>query len=143
MRSALRRATILFAFAIAGPAVAGEPEQAMAKVAVAPAFPDNGIMGSIDHRAMAEWLPLSDEQRGLIFLGIINLPDTPDTNSAPPGPAGALPESVELHDLPAMLIRRIPLLRDHKFAKLEDRILVVRPSDRTVVSEIPRYRLVP
>jgi len=42
-----------------------------------------------------------------------------------------------------MLIRRIPLLRDHKFAKLEDRILVVRPSDRTVVSEIPRYRLVP
>ena len=28
MRSALRRATILFAFAIAGPAVAGEPELA-------------------------------------------------------------------------------------------------------------------
>ena len=143
MRFALRCATILFAFAIAGPAPAGEPEQAMAKVAVAPAFPDNGITGRIDQWAIAQPLPLSDEQRGLIFLGIINLPDTPDTNSAPPGPAGALPESVELHDLPAMLIRRIPLLRDHKFAKLEDRILVVRPSDRTVVSEIPRYRLVP
>jgi hypothetical protein len=143
MRSALPCATIFFAFAIAGPAVAGEPEQAMAKVAVAPAFPDDGITGSIDQWAIAQPLPLSDEQRGLIFLGIINLPDTPDTNSAPSGPTGALPENVDLHDLPAMLIRRIPLLRDHKFAKLEDRILVVRPSDRTVVSEIPRYRLVP
>jgi hypothetical protein len=143
MRSALPWATIFFALAIAGPAVAGEPEQAMAKVAVAPAFPDDGITGSIDQWAIAQPLPLSDEQRGLIFLGIINLPDTPDTNSAPPGPTGALPENVDLHDLPAMLIRRIPLLRDHKFVKLEDRILVVRPSDRTVVSEIPRYRLVP
>ena len=143
MRFALRCATILFAFAIAGPAPAGEPEQAMAKVAVAPAFPDNGITRRIDQWAIAQPLPLSDEQRGLIFLGIINLPDTPDADAAPPGPAGALPENVDLHDLPAMLIRRIPLLRDHKFVKLEDRILVVRPSDRTVVSEIPRYRLVP
>jgi len=135
MRSA-RYATILFAFAIAGPAMAGEPE-------AGPVFPDYGITGSIGQWASTQSLPLSDEQRGLIFLGIINLPDTPDADAEPAGPADALPESVELHDLPAMLIRRIPLLRDHKFAKLEDRILVVRPSDRAVVSEIPRYRLVP
>ena len=142
MRSA-RCATILFAFAIAGPAMAGEPAENMAKVAIAPVFPDNGITGSIDQWAITQSLPLSDDQRGLIFLGIINLPDTPDADAAPPGPTGALAENVELHDLPAMLVRRIPLLRDHKFAKLEDRILVVRPSDRAVVSEIPRYRLVP
>jgi len=34
-------------------------------------------------------------------------------------------------------------MRGHKFVKLDDRILVVRPSDHVVVSEIPRYRLVP
>jgi hypothetical protein len=54
-----------------------------------------------------------------------------------------LPDSVELQDLPAMVTRKIPLVRHHKFVKLDDRILVVRPVDRVVVAEIPRYRLLP
>jgi len=54
-----------------------------------------------------------------------------------------LPASVELQDLPAMVTRKIPLVRHHKFVKLDDRILLVRPGDRAVVSEIPRYRLLP
>jgi hypothetical protein len=42
-----------------------------------------------------------------------------------------------------MVTLRIPLLREHKFVKLDDRILLVRPVDRMVVSVIPRYRILP
>jgi hypothetical protein len=59
-----------------------------------------------------------------------------------PDAAAALPDSIDLQELPAMIVRQVPLVRDHKFVKLEDRFLVVRPADRAVVAEIPRYRLV-
>ena len=41
-----------------------------------------------------------------------------------------------------MVTRKIPRLANHKFVKLGDRILVVDPENRAVVSQIPRYRLV-
>jgi hypothetical protein len=105
-------------------------------------FPDDETTGSVDRAAEAGWIRLSDEQRGWIFLGVMNLPDVPDEDMAPPALAEVLPESVELQDMPAMVTRKIPLMREHKFVKLDDRILVVRPGDRVVVSEIPRYRLI-
>jgi len=71
----------------------------------------------------------------------MNLPDVPEAEVAPPAQASALPHSINLLDLPAMVTRKIPLLRDYRFVKLDDRILVVRPGDRMVVMEIPRYRL--
>jgi hypothetical protein len=77
----------------------------------------------------------------------MNLADVPDAQLPVPdqlfGSPVVLPASVELQDLPAMVTRRIPPVRHHKFVKLDDRILVVRPADRVVVSEIPRYRLLP
>jgi hypothetical protein len=110
----------------------------------APTFPDDETTGSVDRADEAGWLRLSDEQRGWIFLGVMNLPDVPEEDMAPPPAlAEVLPESVDLQDMPAMVTRRIPLMREHKFVKLDDRILVVRPADRVVVSEIPRYRLLP
>lgn len=101
--------------------------------------------GSIDPAQQA--IQLSDEQRGFLFLGVMNLIDVPDIDLPAPesllqSPA-VLPASVELHDLPAMVTSKIPLVRHHKFVKLDDRILVVRPADRVVVAEIPRYRLLP
>jgi len=77
----------------------------------------------------------------------MNLIDVPDIDLPAPEtlletPA-ILPASVELQDLPAMVTSKIPLVRHHKFVKLDDRILVVRPADRVVVAEIPRYRLLP
>jgi hypothetical protein len=88
-------------------------------------------------------LPLTEEQRGFVFLGVMNLPEIPDAEVAAPGPASGLPETIELHDLPAMITQQITVLRNYKFAKLFDRILLVRPQDRIIVSEIPRYRLLP
>ena len=61
----------------------------------------------------------------------------------PPAVADALPSAVPLQDLPAGIVREIPLVRGHKFVKFDDRIVVVDPASRLVVAMIPRYRLLP
>jgi hypothetical protein len=103
--------------------------------------------GSIEPAMQTGWIELSDEQRGFLFLGVMNLADVPDVElpetASLVGSPAVLPDTVELQDLPAMVTRKIPVVRHHKFVKLDDRILVVRPADRVVVSEIPRYRLLP
>jgi hypothetical protein len=48
-----------------------------------------------------------------------------------------------MQDLPAGVIRDIPLVRGHKFVKFDDRIVVVNPASRLVVAMIPRYKLLP
>ena len=53
-----------------------------------------------------------------------------------------MPDAVELHDIPAMVVRRIPQVAGYKFAKLDDRILVVSADTRQVADMIPRYKLV-
>ena len=102
---------------------------------------DTETTGSIGLAATSR-LALSDEQRGFIFLGVINVPDVPDIFLHLPPFGGPLPETVQLHDIPAMVVRRIPELAGYKFAKLEDRILVVSAETRQVADMIPRYKLV-
>ena len=111
--------------------------------AIGPTFPDDETTGSIDRSTAPGWMQLSDEQSGWVFLGVMNLPDVPEASATSQELASALPESIDLRNLPAMVTRKIPHLRDYQFAKLDDRILLVRPLDRTVVLEIPRYRLLP
>jgi hypothetical protein len=94
--------------------------------------------GSISAAVSAHALPLSDEQRGHIFDGIMKLDDAPVADL--PAPAAAVPRSVPLQELPAGVTREIPLLQGYKFVKLDDRILLVSPVDRAVVAEMPRYR---
>src|SRR5205814_5964842 len=98
--------------------------------------------GSIDRFSVLQRLPLSDEQRGLVFLAVMNLPDIPEVEIEPRDLTVPLPEGIELQDLPPMVTRKVPLLDDHKFVKLGDRIIVVNPKSRAVVSQIPRYRVV-
>jgi hypothetical protein len=102
---------------------------------------------SIGPARQRDWIELSDEQLGFLFLGVMNLSDVPDMQLPTPesflASSAVLPAFVELQDLPAMVTREIPLVRHHKFVKLDDRILLVRPADRVVVAEIPRYRLLP
>ena len=88
-------------------------------------------------------LPLTDEERGRIFAGIMKLHDAPVADVPAPEAANALPRSVALQELPASVTREIPVVQGYKFVKLDDRILLVSPVDRSVVAEMPRYRAVP
>jgi Protein of unknown function (DUF1236) len=97
------------------------------------------ITGSIGGSAR---LPLSDEQRGHIFDGIMKLRDAPVADVPVPEVAAALPSSVALQELPSSVTREIPMVQGYKFVKLDDRILLVSPSDRSVVAEMPRYHTV-
>jgi len=87
-------------------------------------------------------LPLTDEQRGHIFDGIMKIHDAPVADVPEPGAATAVPSSVALQELPASVTREIPVVQGYKFVKLDDRILLVSPADRLVVAEMPRYRAV-
>lgn len=100
-----------------------------------------GPTGSIGLSSVQR-LPLTDEQRSYIFFGVINLPDVPDAVMRNPQPHELVPLALELHDIPAMVLRRIPHARDLKFVKLDDRILLVNADTRRVESVIPRYKLV-
>ena len=83
----------------------------------------------------------SDEERGRIFDGVMRISDAPVTEMAAPEVADPLPEDVPRQELPPELVGEIPLVRGHKFVKLEDRILVVSSASRLVVAMIPRYKL--
>ena len=86
-------------------------------------------------------LPLSDEQRARIFDSVMRLPDAPVATARAPNLADRLPREVPLQDLPAPVSREIPLVQGHKFAKFDDRIVLVDPATRVVVAMIPRYKL--
>jgi hypothetical protein len=87
-------------------------------------------------------LPLSDEQRGHIFDGIMKIHDAPVADVPAPETPSALPTSVALQELPASVTRDIPMVEGYKFVKLDDRILLVSPVDRTVVADMPRYHII-
>ena len=100
------------------------------------------VTGGIGPAPAATRLQLSEEQRGRVFAGIMRLPDAPVADVAVPQPIYALPRSVELQELPASVTKDVPVVRGYKFVKLEDRVLLVSPLDRTVAAEMPRYRLI-
>jgi hypothetical protein len=102
-----------------------------------------GSVGSPDPKRAAAELTLSDEQRGRIFESVMRIPDAPVAQAPAPAIADALPSGVAMQDLPAGVIRDIPLVRGHKFVKFDDRIVVVNPASRLVVAMIPRYKLLP
>ena len=93
-------------------------------------------------RSTAE-LALSDEQRGRIYDGVMRMPDAPVAQVPAPALADAVPSEVPMQDLPAGVMRDIPLVQGHKFVKFDDRIVVVDPASRLVVAMIPRYKLLP
>jgi hypothetical protein len=101
------------------------------------------VTGSIGGDSFAvHRLPLTDEQRGRIFDDIMKLADAPTAEVPAPDTTTVMPGSVALQDLPDSATRRVPLVTGYKFVKLDDRILLVSPVDRSVVAEMPRYRTV-
>jgi hypothetical protein len=148
MRSWIRPGVLMLGL-VAGVSLAGAQESATTDQAVGVAGPssdatDNDTTGSLGTVGIGhhEILPLSDEQRGWIFMGVINIPDVPDAPITAQEAAADLPASVDLQDLPPIVTRRIPLVGAYKFVKLDDRILLVDPADRAVVAQIPRYKLI-
>jgi hypothetical protein len=150
MRSAIKVSAILLALGGGLGVVMGQYREAAVDQTVGIGAPQQASIvddfdiettGSIGLAGTSR-LALTGEQRGLIFLGVINVPDVPDIFLHLPPTGRPLPETVQLYDIPAMVVRRIPELDGYKFAKLEDRILVVSAETRQVADMIPRYKLV-
>jgi hypothetical protein len=147
MRTLMQRVALLFGLAglCLGAAIALAAERLAARTHDLSAATDRNsgdITGSVGLSASAGGLPLSDEQRGHIFDGIMKLDDAPVAEVPEPEATAALPGSVALQDLPASVTRDVPMVWGYKFVKLDDRILLVSPVDRSVVAEMPRYRTV-
>ncbi len=148
MRSWIRPGVLMLGL-VAGVSLAGAQESATTDQTVGVAgpsssAPDTDTTGSLGTVGIGhhEILPLSDEQRGWIFMGVINIPDVPDAPITAQEAVNDLPPSVDLQELPPIVTRRIPLVGAYKFVKLDDRILLVDPADRAVVAQIPRYKLI-
>ena len=147
MRRLLNRVAFLFGLAglCLGAAIvlgAGRIALRTADLSAAADRNSGDVTGSIGGSASTHSLPLTDEQRGHIFDGIMKIHDAPVAAVLAPEAATALPGSVALQELPASVTREIPMVQGYKFVKLDDRILLVSPIDRSVVAEMPRYRTV-
>lgn len=86
---------------------------------------------------MARPLPLTEEQRRKIYARVMEGGQKAEAN-LPAEPATILPSTVLLHELPKGLVEETPVLRGYKYVKLEDRVVIVSPSNRVVVGEIMR-----
>ncbi len=76
-------------------------------------------------RAMAE-LALSGEERGLIYAGVMRMPNAVVAHAPAPEAAEALPDDVAMQDLPRTRTQHVSLVRGHKFVKFDGRIVVCR-----------------
>jgi hypothetical protein len=142
MRPASHRVVLicgLAAFAVAAVALASGAFRLRAADPLMTVGDAGDVTGSIGGRR----LPLSEEQRGHIFDGIMRQRDVPVADVPVPAPSTALPRDVPLQELPASVTHDIPMVQGYKFVKLDDRILLVDPARRAVVAMIPRYRLLP
>jgi hypothetical protein len=99
-----------------------------------------GSLGPVAQPPGAGPLSLSEEQRGAVHAGIVG-ERTPITLLPDPDNTPSIPEFVPMQDMPAALTASVPAVKDYKYVKLHDRILLVNPANRAVVAQIPRYRL--
>ncbi len=142
MRPSLRHGAILLAL-LAGGGVAATQHGTVGTtdgLATPPAASD--ITGSLGPATAGRpvQLPLSDEQLSRVHDGVMRA-DAPTAKVAEPD-AAAVPSHVSLQALPEPVTREIPLLKGYSFVKLDDRILVVSPTTRVVVAEVPRFQLI-
>ena len=98
--------------------------------------------GSISGMSRAA-LALTDEQREVIYQGVMQFPDAVRRDERSPELAEEVSRDEPLENLPANVTAEAPLLNAYKFMKLEDRILLIEPAARVVVAMIPRYKLLP
>jgi hypothetical protein len=85
---------------------------------------------------MAQPLDLTDGQKQLIAKAVAGNPDVFIAGIEAAPAATTLSNDVILHDLPVTVTEQVPAVKGYKFVKLQDKILLVSPPNRTVVGEI-------
>jgi hypothetical protein len=83
---------------------------------------------------MARGPQLTDAQRKLILERVMAAGGS--TAHVDAFPTSALPAGVDMQAWPADIVSQVPALRDTKYVKLSDKVLVVRPENRIVLEEI-------
>ena len=101
-----------------------------------------GAIAAVGYGVRKRELRLTDEERAQVFDGVMRTPGVPTAEVEAPEGAAPLPRWVALQELPAGVARELPRVKGYKFVKLDDRILLVNPTSRKVVAEMPRYKLV-
>jgi Protein of unknown function (DUF1236) len=84
---------------------------------------------------MARPPALTDEQKRHIYDSVMENAHIPITQTTAE-PGTVLPGSVELSDLDPSVTDQIPVVRGYKYVKLQDKLLIVSPSNRIVVGEV-------
>jgi hypothetical protein len=113
-------------------AVPGAP----AESETAPAKWSDKILARDKIPNMARPLVLNDEQKRRIYDVVRN--ENKPVASVDAHMAQFLPPSVELFEMPSDLASAIPAVRDLKYVRLDDRVLLVQPPNKVVVDEIKR-----
>jgi hypothetical protein len=85
---------------------------------------------------MANGPQLTDAQRKLIVDRVMATGGAPAQVDA--FPTVELPMGVDMKAWPTDVVSQVPAIRDTKYVKLSDKVLVVRPETRIVVGEIAR-----
>ena len=89
---------------------------------------------AIDKKPILGFLELTPEQRRAVF-DAVKATDTPVVSSNAKV-TEELPSSVAMHELPLSIITAVPELRDLKYVRLNDRVLLVYPPSWIVVGEV-------
>jgi hypothetical protein len=99
-----------------------------------------------DHPSVPPPLQLTDPQRAQIRAALdqehsdVNFEDkeTKAAASAKPAVGAKLPKGVTAHPLPQVLISQVPVLREYKYVKFRDQILIVNPVTMDIVEMFPQ-----
>jgi hypothetical protein len=90
---------------------------------------------------MEHALELDGAQRQKITQMLANSRGAATTGAAPPpgsdlAVGNTLPASVSMHDFPQAIVEQMPELGKYKYVQLPDRVLVIEPNNRIVITDI-------
>jgi hypothetical protein len=134
--------TFVHRFAIVG-VTAGCMVMAMSVPALAQGT-DTAANPAPDHPSVPPPLQLTDPQRAQIRAALdqentdVSFETAKSAASAKPAVGAKLPKGVTAHPLPRPLIYEMPVLREYKYVKFRDQILIVNPITNDIVDMFPQ-----
>jgi hypothetical protein len=97
-----------------------------------------------DHPSVPPPLQLTDPQRAQIRAALdlehsdVGFDTAKSAASAKPAVGEKLPKGVTPHPLPQVLIHALPVLREYKYVKFRDQILIVNPVTNDIIEMFPQ-----